>query len=86
MFGADYEGGVFLAFHGSWNRAPLPQAGFRVVFIPFANGRPSGEYQTFATATSGPTGLRAAGVAEGPDGSLYLTDDRRGAIWRVMRR
>lgn len=86
MFGAGYEGGVFLAFHGSWNRAPLPQAGFRVVFIPFASGRPSGEYQTFATATSGPTGLRAAGVAEGPDGSLYISDDRRGAIWRVMRR
>ncbi len=86
MFGADYRGGVFLAFHGSWNRAPLPQAGFRVVFIPFANGRPSGEYKTFATAASGPTGLRAAGVAEGPDGSLYISDDRRGAIWRVMRR
>ena len=86
MFGADYEGGAFLAFHGSWNRAPLPQAGFRVVFIPFANGRPSGEYQTFATATSGPTGLRASGVAEGSDGSLYIADDRRGAIWRVMRR
>lgn len=85
MLGDAYEGGVFLAFHGSWNRAPLPQEGFRVVFIPFENGRPSGEYRTFATAASGPTGLRAAGVAEGPDGSLYISDDRRGAIWRVMR-
>ena len=85
MLGDTYQGGVFLAFHGSWNRAPLPQEGFRVVFIPFENGRPSGEYQTFATSASGPTGLRAAGVAEGPDGSLYISDDRRGAVWRVMR-
>jgi len=51
-FGSAYSGGLFIAFHGSWNRAPLPQAGFRVVFAPFADGKATGSYTTFA---SGPT-------------------------------
>ena len=42
QFGPAYAGGLFVAFHGSWNRAPLPQAGFRVVFAPFADGKPGG--------------------------------------------
>jgi glucose/arabinose dehydrogenase len=49
QFGPGYTGGLFLAFHGSWNRAPLPQDGFRVVFAPFVDGRPTGKYDTFAT-------------------------------------
>jgi glucose/arabinose dehydrogenase len=85
QFPAKYRGGAFIAFHGSWNRAPLPQQGFRVDFIPFsAAGRPTGEYETFATSTKGPTGLRPAGVAIGPDGSLYIGDQSSGTIWRVM--
>jgi len=84
-FGAHYQGGAFLAFHGSWNRAPLPQAGYRVVFIPFASGRPTGKYETFATGSAGPTALRASGVAAGPDGALYISDDDSGRIWRVTR-
>ena len=84
--GSEYQGGAFLAFHGSWNRAPLPQAGYRVVYIPFANGRPTGEYSTFATGAAGPTSLRASGVAMGPDGSLYIASDRDQKIWRVMKR
>jgi glucose/arabinose dehydrogenase len=83
--GPEYEGGVFLAFHGSWNHAPLPQEGFRVVYIPFSDGKPTGEYLTFATGASGPTSLRPSGVAMGPDGSLYIASDRNQKIWRVMR-
>ncbi len=83
--GPTYRGGAFLAFHGSWNRAPLPQAGYRVVYIPFANGRPSGEYSTVATDAESPTGLRAAGVAVGPDGALYVTSDQAGKVWRITR-
>ncbi len=83
--GETYRGGAFLAFHGSWNRSPLPQAGYRVVFIPFGDGRPTGPYSTFATSRSGPEGLRASGVAFGPDGTLYIADDRHQKIWRVMR-
>jgi glucose/arabinose dehydrogenase len=82
-FGPAYQGGAFLAFRGSWNRAPLPQAGYRVVFIPFRDGQPTGEYSTFATATASVTGLRASGVAIGPDGSLYIASDGAGKIWRV---
>ncbi len=82
-FGPAYRGGAFLAFHGSWNRAPLPQAGYRVVFIPFANGRPTGEYSTFAIDADSPTGLRAAGVAVGPDGALFITSDQSGKVWRI---
>jgi len=85
-FGPKYKNGLFAAFHGSWNRAPLPQEGYRVVFVPFANGRPTGEYSTFATEKGGPTSLRASGVAVGPDGSLYISADQNGKIWRVTRR
>jgi glucose/arabinose dehydrogenase len=84
-FGPKYQGGLFLAFRGSWNRDPLPQEGYRVVFLPFADGRPSGEYSTFATEKMGPTSLRATGVAVGPDGSLYISADQNGKIWRVTR-
>ena len=84
-FGAAYAGGAFLAFHGSWNRAPLPQAGFRVVFIPFRNGRATGQYTTFATGAGGATSLRASGVAMAPDGNaLYIASDGAGKIWRVI--
>ena len=76
--------GIFIAFHGSWNRAPLPQAGYRVVFLPFKDGKPAGDYLTFAVGSGGPTDLRATGLAVGPDGSLYLSDDHVGKIWRVM--
>jgi glucose/arabinose dehydrogenase len=84
--GPKYKGGLFVAFHGSWNRAPLPQEGYRVVFVPFASGRPSGEYSTFATEKGGPTSLRASGVAVAPDGSLYISADQNGKIWRVTKR
>jgi glucose/arabinose dehydrogenase len=55
------------------------------VFVPFKDGRPSGKYTTFATAKEGPTILRASGLAVAPDGSLYISADQNGKIWRVFK-
>ena len=92
QFPARYRGGAFVAFHGSWNRAPLPQQGYRVAFVPFSGGRPSGEFETFADGFAGGTPQpgtarhRPTGLAEGPDGSLYVSDDAGGTIWRILHR
>ncbi len=92
-FPARYKGGAFIAFHGSWNRAPLPQQGYKVVFVPFANGKPLGEYEDFATGFPNDGGVvenpsdaeyRPCGLAVGADGSLYISDSVRGRIWRVV--
>ncbi|HEU4642913.1 MAG TPA: PQQ-dependent sugar dehydrogenase [Gemmatimonadaceae bacterium] len=89
MFPARYRGGVFIAFHGSWNRAPEPQAGYSVVFVPMRDGRPSGQYEPFADgfagATKSPSGAahRPVGLAVAPDGALFVTDDKGGRIWRI---
>lgn len=85
QFGPKYQGGLFVAFHGSWNRAPLPQEGFRVAFVPFTDGRPSGGYSTFATSQKGSTDLRASGLVVAPDGSLYISADKNQKIWKVTR-
>lgn len=90
-FPARYRGGAFVSFHGSWNRAPLPQAGYKVMFIPFRDGRPSGSYEVFADGFAGTTDLRSPGsaryrpmgLAEGPDGTLYIGDTQQGRIWRI---
>jgi glucose/arabinose dehydrogenase len=88
-----YRGGAFIAFHGSWNRAPLPQAGFRVVFAPFASNRPTGSFTTFANGFNPNPGAggaklahRPVGLAQAPDGSLFVTDDAGGTIWRISYR
>lgn len=94
QFPTEYRGGAFVAFHGSWNRAPLPQAGFRVVFVPFRFNRPVGSFTTFAdgfnpnpsAARARPATHRPTGLALGPDGSLYISDDSGGTIWRVYYR
>ena len=84
-----YQGGAFIAFHGSWNRAPGPQGGYNVVFQPLADGKTSGDYVVFADGFAGPKKEpggavhRPSGVAVGPDGALYITDDKAGRIWRV---
>lgn len=80
-----YADGAFIAFHGSWYRAPLPQAGYRVVWQPLADGKLSKPFTTFATGTVGRNSLRASGLATGPDGSLYIAADANGTIWRVVR-
>ena len=93
QFPEQYRGGMFLAFHGSWNRAPRPQAGYKVVFIPFnAQGMPTGQYENFAEGFPGveyftstrDARYRPCGVAVGPDGSLYISDTEKGRIWRVI--
>jgi glucose/arabinose dehydrogenase len=74
---------MFIAFHGSWNRAPAPQEGFRVVFAPFRGGRAVGTFENFATPSGAPTSIRPVGLAVGPDGSLYVSADNPGKIWRI---
>ncbi|HEV8357062.1 MAG TPA: PQQ-dependent sugar dehydrogenase [Gemmatimonadales bacterium] len=86
QFPAEYRGGLFIAFHGSWNRAPAPQEGFRVVFAPFKGGKALGSFETFAAPAGDPTSIRPSGLAVGPDGSLYIGADANGKIWRVMYR
>jgi glucose/arabinose dehydrogenase len=94
QFPQKYRGGAFIAFHGSWNRAPMPQDGYNVTFQPFANGKVSGKYEVFADGFAGQTPLtnpnnatyRADGVAQAPDGSLYISDSQKGRLWRVMYR
>jgi glucose/arabinose dehydrogenase len=89
QFPAKYQHGAFIAFHGSWNRAPRTQEGYFVVFLPFKNGLPSGDYEIFADGFAGsnktPQGAtyRPCGLAQAPDGSLYICDDQKGRIWKV---
>jgi glucose/arabinose dehydrogenase len=85
-FPAEYQGGAFVAFHGSWNRAPLAQAGFNVSFAPFANGQPMGSYQIFADGFRGDSTQqlhRPMGIAVTGDGALIVGDDRGGRIYRI---
>ncbi len=92
QFPKRYRHGAFVAFHGGFDRAPLPNEGYQVVFVPFGKrGGPSGEWETFADGFAGSAGPlpatakhRPVGVTEGPDGSLYISDDRGGRIWRVV--
>lgn len=89
QFPSRYRRGIFVAFHGSWNRAPLPQAGFKVVFLPLSDGRAQSDFEVFADGFSvenpPPNGAahRPVGLAQGPDGALYVSDDVGGRIWRV---
>lgn len=86
-----YQGGAFVALKGSWNRAPLPQDGYIVAFVPFADGEPTGEWEVFADGFKGFNTLyergnaryRPQGVAVHPDGSLYILDNKEGRIWRI---
>jgi glucose/arabinose dehydrogenase/cytochrome c5 len=84
-----YRGGAFIAFHGSWDRAPYPQGGYNVVFQPLAGGRAASRCEVFADGFAGavkqPSGAdhRPAGVAVAPDGALYVSDDQRGRVYRI---
>jgi glucose/arabinose dehydrogenase len=86
QFPASYQGGVFLAEHGSWNRAP--RAGYQVVFIPFKNGKPSGDPQPFLTGlvpdpSKSNVNGRPVGIAVAPDGSLLVSDDGAKVVYRI---
>jgi mono/diheme cytochrome c family protein len=93
QFPEKYRGGAFVTFHGSWNRAPRTQGGYNVAFVPFdAAGMPLGTYEVFAGGFAGreefvnpgDARFRPAGVAVGPDGSLYISETEKGRIWRVV--
>ena len=92
QFPARYRDGVFIAFHGSWNRAPYAQGGYNVVFQPLAGDRASGQCEVFADGFAGavksPAGAahRPSGLAVGADGSLYVSDDIHGRIYRIVYR
>ena len=90
QFPQSYRGGAFIAFHGSWNRAPGPQGGYNIVFQPLANGKATGPYVVFADGFAGAVkqpgqaAFRPTGLAVGPDGALFISDDMHGRIWRVV--
>jgi glucose/arabinose dehydrogenase len=92
QFPTAYREGAFIAFHGSWNRAPGPQGGFNVVFQPMKDGHATARYVVFADGFAGPgkaTGdatHRPTGLATGPDGALYVSDDKGGRIWKITYR
>ena len=86
QFPPEYKGDIFAAFHGSWNR--MKRTGYKVVRVPFdhATGKPLGEYEDFATGFVTPDGkvwARPVGITVAKDGSLLISEDGNGTIWRV---
>lgn len=89
MFPAAYQGGAFVALRGSWNRSK--RTGYKVVHIPFKNGRPTGGYDDFLTGwmlgeDKKEVWGRPVGLLELEDGSLLVTDDAAKKVWRVAYR
>ena len=80
-----YRGGVFIAFHGSWNRAD--RTGYKVIRVRMKDGAPTGEYEDFLTGfvvDEDHVWGRPVGVTVGEDGALYVSDDANGTVWRVI--
>jgi glucose/arabinose dehydrogenase len=88
LFPQKYKNGAFIVFH---NQSPQLKKGLFVAFVPFKNGKPSGNWEIFAdnfsgidlTKPSGPIKYRPMGIAQGPDGSLYVADDLKGTIFKI---
>jgi glucose/arabinose dehydrogenase/mono/diheme cytochrome c family protein len=89
QFPARYHNGLFIAFHGSWDRAPYVQGGYNIVYQPLTGSRSAGGCEIFADGFAGgvisPEGAihRPSGVAVGPDGSLFVSDDMKGRIYKI---
>jgi len=89
-----YKHGAFVAFHGSTDRSPYPQAGYIVCFVPLVDGKSDGTWEVFADGFTGVDTVintsdavyRPMGLAMGPDGSLYISESEKGKIWRVIFR
>ena len=92
QFPERYKHGAFIAFHGSTDRSPYPQAGYIVCFIPLENGVSPGKVEIFADGftradtivNTSDAMYRPMGLATGPDGSVYISESNAGKIWRVM--
>ncbi|WP_425531689.1 PQQ-dependent sugar dehydrogenase [Oxalicibacterium faecigallinarum] len=86
VMGEKFADGAFVGEHGSWNRDQ--PVGYKVIFVPFSNGRPAGEPIDFATGFRGEDGKtrgRPVGVTVDPRGALIIADDLSNTIWRVTR-
>ena len=92
QFPARYQQGLFIAFHGSWNRAPYAQGGYNVVYQGLSGDKASGKCEIFADGfagadkSPGKAAHRPSGLAVGPDGALYVSDDVAGRIYRIVYR
>ena len=88
MFPAKYKNGAFIAFHGQSQEL---HKGYLVAFVPFVNNKPSGKWEIFAdnfagidlVKPTGPVQHRPCGLAQGPDGALYVSDDLGGTVYRI---
>lgn len=86
VMGEQYADGVFVGEHGSWNRKN--PVGYKVIFVPFKNGRPAGDPIDFVTGfrdEDGKTRGRPVGVTVDPSGALIVADDLANTVWRVVR-
>jgi len=91
-FPSEYRNGAFIAFHGSWNRAPLPQSGYNISFVPLKKDVVAGPWRVFADnfahlplPDNHPANAahRPIGLAQDKKGALYVMDSKQGKIWRI---
>lgn len=88
MFPEKYKNGAFIVFHG---QSTTLKKGYFVAFVPFKDGKPAGNWEIFAdnfagfdlAKPKGPLQHRPMGLAQGPDGALYVADDLKGTIFRI---